>query len=431
MPILSSQSGISAKAFGLTSSQFASFGDGYWGQVIYKTSSGSYNMAGAPSIDSSNNIFLGTWYTEVDQEAAVLKLNSLGVIQWQKKISTPQTDFLLSNTLDSAGNFIVIGRSGINGAGYVAKFDTSGSLLWSKEFVGSFTNISPYSVGVDSSNNVYLAGQHYLNATNTWDAFVIKLDSSGNLQWQRFLGASGQQSINSIAVNSSGDIYVTGTLFDSSFNTVILAKYNSSGVLQWQKKLSHAISVMDGGISLDSSGNIYFAGSCGVGVLIKFDSSGNLQWQKASSISGTQWTDIHIDSSNNIYVIGFLATGLRAIVKYDTSGNVLYRRSLTGAAGFSGGISSKGSAIYISGLTYGPGPGTIGDTLYYLPADGSKTGVYFIGGWTVVYSGYNDTDVAGPVVVSTSTYTDSAGNFSFTTPTAAITNDTFTQTIQY
>jgi hypothetical protein len=429
MPILSSQSGISAKALGLTSSQFSSFGDGYWGQLLQRPSAINYNVADPPSIDSSNNITFGVWYTDSTEEAGVIKVNSSGVLQWQKRVSTPQTDFFYGSTMDSSGNFIGVGRSGSLGYGYVAKFDPSGSLLWAKDFIGSYQNLYSAGVKTDSSNNIYLVGSHYTNPTNTWDSFVVKLDSSGSLQWQRFIGGTGQQSSHSVVVNSSGDIYASGTVYDSTYNTVLLVKYNSSGTLQWQKKISHTTNVLDGGLALDSSGDLYLSGFCGSALLMKFDPSGNVLWQKASSTSGTQWTNIFIDPSNNLYLCGAISSGFRYIAKYDTSGNAVYRRSLTGAAGFSGGISAKGSAIYISGLT--SGGGNIGVTLYYLPDDGSKTGIYSIGGNTVVYTGYNDTDTSGPVVVATSTYTDSPGNFVFSTSVATITNDTFTQTIQY
>jgi hypothetical protein len=159
---------------------------------------------------------------------------------------------------------------------------------------------------------------------------------------------------------------------------------------------------------------------------MKIDSSGNVVWQKAGSGPSTQWLSVYIDSSDNVYVYGAVGTGFIAILKYDTSGNVIYRRKISGAT--PGGIFAKGSNLYVLGKPYG---GVNGLSVYKLPSDGSKTGIYNIGGNTIVYTGYDDTDIAGPIVISTGTEVDSAGNFTFSTATSTVSTDTFTQTIQY
>jgi hypothetical protein len=71
---------------------------------------------------------------------------------------------------------------------------------------------------VDSSGNVYVAGYSYVTwgspvrayTTSSSDAFAAKLDSSGALQWNAFLGGTGSDSGVSIAVDSSGNVYVAG-----------------------------------------------------------------------------------------------------------------------------------------------------------------------------------------------------------------------------
>lgn len=425
MPLLSSQSGISAKALGLTSSQFSAFGNGYWGQLLKKTGSTNYQAGYSVAVDSSDNILFGTYYTEANIESCAFKVNSSGVLQWQKKISTAQSDYIFATTVDSSNNLIVVGSSGSNGFGYVGKFDASGSLTWAKDFIGVWTNVYAQSVKTDSSNNIYISGVAYTGTTNTFDAFVIKLNSSGTVQWQRYLGSVNTESFQGVAVDGSGNVYASGITSGGPVNTALVVKYNSSGVLQWQKELTYVTSVLGSKMALDSSGNLYWAGWAGVCVLIKFDPSGNVLWQKAGSLTNTQWTDIHIDSLDNIYMYG-AQTGFIAIAKYNTSGNVVYRRQISGSS--PGGIFAKGSDIYILGYVYS---GTSGLYLYKLPSDGSKTGVYNIGGNTVVYTGYNDVDISGPITVSAGTEVDSAGNFTFSTAAATISTDTFTQTIQY
>ena len=94
--------------------------------------------------------------------------------------------------------------------------NSSGNLIWNTFLGGSGTN-SGNGIAVDGSGNVYVAG----NSTVTWgspvqafagtqDAFAAKLTTSGDLTWNTFLGGSGTNSGNGIAVDGSGNVYVAG-----------------------------------------------------------------------------------------------------------------------------------------------------------------------------------------------------------------------------
>ena len=104
-----------------------------------------------------------------------------------------------------------------------------------------------YANGVvtDSSGNVYVTGgtkgglDGNTSAGNT-DLFMLKYNSSGTKQWTKQLGSSGRDSANAIAIDSSGNLYVTGMTFggldwntNSGANDLFVVKYNSSGTKQW------------------------------------------------------------------------------------------------------------------------------------------------------------------------------------------------------
>jgi hypothetical protein len=114
----------------------------------------------------------------------------------------------------SDGGYIVAGYTGSFGAGgrdfWVIKLDSSGNITWQKTY-GGYNHDEAYSVQQTSDGGYIVAGYTYSFGVGSHDFWVIKLDSSGNIIWQKTYGGTGVDTAQSIQQTLDGGYIVTGT----------------------------------------------------------------------------------------------------------------------------------------------------------------------------------------------------------------------------
>jgi hypothetical protein len=281
---------------------------------------------------------------------------------WSKGYGGALEQYATSVAVDSAGNVVIVGQlfagavdfgggplvtAGQSDDIFVAKFDASGQHLWSKRF-GDTELQGAQSVAVDSAGNVLVTGHFWgavdfgggpLVSAGYIDIFLVKFDASGKHLWSKRFGDASQQIQCSVAVDSAGNVLMTGSFYSTvDFGggplvssggpnyTIFAAKLDASGQHLWSKRFGEAGSNGSAGpIAVDSAGNALVTGHIigtvdfGGGPLVsvgsydafvaKFDASGQHLWSKRFGEAGSEGSggDIAVDGAGNALVTGYLA----------------------------------------------------------------------------------------------------------------------------
>jgi len=366
-----------------TTLKYSSTGKLQWAQH-YDGPANELDIAVDMEVDRYSNVYVtgfssgsGTF-----NDYATVKYNSSGVEQWVARYDGPNHDFdnAVALAVDTSGNVYVTGSS--PGPNFLpqfttVKYDSMGNEVWIERYRGpANAGDYPYAIAVDMSGNAYVTGASG-DSTFSSDFATVKYNTAGVEQWvQRYNGTEGGvDEPHAVAVDSAGNVYVTGSSMSASFDFDYLTiKYDSAGVEQWVQRYDgppgastdNAIA-----LALDDAGNVYVTGySIGNGsgndyLTIKYDPTGTVQWE--ARYNGSENDDefanaIVVDELRNVYVTG--RTGMFAAfdyvtVMYNSSGEEQWVQKYDGPANdydesFSIAVDAAGN-VYITGGSEGVG----------------------------------------------------------------------------
>jgi hypothetical protein len=284
----------------------------------------SYDWGSGIAVDSSDNIYVTGWTTSTNfptanafqstnhgsENAFVAKLNNTGSeLVYSTYLGGSSSDLASGIAVDSSGNAYVVGQTGStnfptmnpiqaanNGSvnAFVTKLNNTGSALVYSTYLGGSNRgngDAGFGIAVDSSGSAYVTGLansanfptvNPIQATNNASdgtAFVAKLNSAGSaLVYSTYLGGNTEDCGQGIAVDSSGDAYVTGFTDSTNFPTVNPLQPTFGG---------------------------------GVDVFVTEINAAGSAWVYSTYLGGSGWdlgTGIALDSSDNAYVTGNTAS---------------------------------------------------------------------------------------------------------------------------
>ena len=227
--------------------------------------------------------------------------------------------------------------------------------IWIAEFNGTGNSADlSHSMAIDQSGNTYVTGESY-TTTGNYDFVTIKYDSNGDTAWIKYYnGPSNNRDVGrAIIVDAVGYIYVTGESYGSGDYDIATIKYNSDGTQQWVTRYNGPANGADGSsaIAVDTSGNVYITGySDGDAspvfrqddyITIKYNSSGTEVWAIRYDGPGNFHdvpNAIALDKNNNVYVTGGSSgSGTRydyTTIKYNSAGAQLWIANYNGPANY-------------------------------------------------------------------------------------------------
>jgi len=367
----------------------------------------SYEFLGGLALDNEGNVYTTGGFTNTadfdpgagtynlstassgEKDIFISKIDVDGNFMWAKRIGDDNNDNGYAIALDQAGNvyttgvfiqtadfdpgageFILTSPDGENGDAFVLKLTSTGDFVWAKQLGGGSYDYS-VSIKVDKTNNVYSAGyfmgtvdfdpgpaQINKASKGMTDAYILKLDPSGNLVWALTLGGSDADAAQSLALDGMDNVVITGIFnetvdFDpgaavfnlSGESDVFVLKLDAYGNFIWVTAFGGPNTWVNS-IAIDVPGDIYLSGyirsttdftviqqsvtltSEGESdvLIAKLDSNGNFVWVKnIGSALHDEGSGISVRSSGVFYVTGFF----KSTVDFDPSDETFNLSAIT------------------------------------------------------------------------------------------------------
>lgn len=291
--------------------------------------------------------------------------DSEAVIRWAAAYGGDDSDFFTSLQQTTGGGYVFAGSTRSFGAqyndGWVVKLDKYGRVSWGRRFGGTDWKDSDgfKSIRQTADGGYVVAGETWSFGAGSSDAWVIKLDSSGNITWQKTYGGSGGDQADCVRQTADGGYIVAGSTWSFGSSKLIwVFKLSSSGAIVWEKAYGGSDGEEDALVEQTADGGYIVAArtwSFGAGyvdiLFLKLDENGNVEWRR--TYGGSGWDEVNTirQTSDKGYIIAGTTGSFGAgrdnvwLIRLDQDGILSWQKTYGGNDSYE---SSYGSSLDIT-----------------------------------------------------------------------------------
>jgi hypothetical protein len=326
-------------------------GSGWWG--TYGGSNNDWAFSVTPTEDGG---YVMTGHTESFGNGArdvwLVKTDWTGDMQWNRTFGRSGNDEGRCVIQTSDGGYAIAGYTPIHPQGFgdndvwLIKTDHNGYEQWNKTYGGALSDIGMSVLQTDDGGYVIGGYEASFAGTDSDDFYLIKTDQTGNMIWNKTYGGGEPETSYSMIKTNDGGYALAGVTwsFGAGVSDVWLVKTDSTGNMQWNKTYGgsgsdegwEVIQTADGGYAVAGMTDSYGAG-IGDFWLLKTDSTGNLVWSQTYGGSGQDEARSIVQTIDGGYV---LAGNTRSnptdildawLIKVNNAGNIQWNKTYGGA----------------------------------------------------------------------------------------------------
>ena len=235
---------------------------------------------------------------------------------WNKTYGGTGNDRVWSAVQTADGGYAIAGYTTSFGAGgddvWLVKTDSAGDALWNHTYGGKGNDVA-FSVVQTTDGGYALAGDTTSFGAGSWDFWLVKTDSTGNMVWNKTYDRTSQDWVWSVVQTSDGGYALAGASGSSSnagLSDFWLVKTDSSGDMLWNQAYGgvnfdrgySVVQTVDGGYIVAGETSSFGAGDSDVW-LVKTDSIGNMVWNKTYGGANPDWARSVVQTSDGGYAI--------------------------------------------------------------------------------------------------------------------------------
>lgn len=252
------------------------------GLSVQQTSDGGYVIAGHTAVSASGNA-----------DVLLVKTDSTGNRTWSRTLGGSGIDMAHCVRPTADGGYIATGANQQPGHvdfdAYLLKTDAAGNLQWSKAF-GDTGDDYGYAVRQAADGGFVLAGRREKvpAAGDLSDAYLVKTDHLGNETWSKTFDAHQQEHFADIQPTSDGGYIAVGAADDSGTGYVYVVKTDTAGTATWSKTYANSRYDFTQTVNQTTDGGFLFSATTDDqhARIIKTDSAGNQAWSRVFSVLG-------------------------------------------------------------------------------------------------------------------------------------------------